>query len=367
MLIFMEGLPGVGKSTNSGLLFRQFEGHGFKTRWVHEFDRPHPVLFFQEACLKMDEYYNWKARHNLSTSLIEKFARTHKETVGFDLLELSWHYKEVLSQEAFQELQERDVWTFSLDEYMEVALEKWRLFAKTVSEEPEQVVILDSCIFQYQIFSFLLADAPKQSLDRFIQTLWEYLMPLNPKLVYLYRDSVTDAIDHLRQARGESFIQTIWERDRLRPYYKARPDKVETYFEFLADYHQIAQDLYYKAPCSKLSIEVTGGKWNEFEQRLLAFFGLTRISNIKVDIHAGKYSNTELGVSLVTKQEGEQYYLTDPNGSTHKLIPRTSTEFYISDLPVILNFPREGEIIIDGASLTSRWTEKGLVFQIEGL
>ncbi|MNN12293.1 hypothetical protein D3C81_1252760 [compost metagenome] len=47
----------------------------------------------------------------------------------------------------------------------------------------------------------------------------------------------------------------------------------------------------------------------------------------------------------------------------HELIPRTLNEFFISDLPVILKFPREGEIIIDGANLTSSWTEKGLVFQ----
>lgn len=363
MLVFMEGLPGVGKSTNSGLLFRQFERHGFKTRWVHEFDRPHPVLFFQEACLKMSEYHNWKARHNLSTSLVEELSIIREETVGFDLLELSWHYKEALSDKAFNELQERDVWRFSLDEYMKVALEKWRFFARTLSEEPDQVVILDSCIFQYQIFSFLLANATKQHLDHFIQTLWEYVRPLNPKLVYLYRESVTDAIDHLKQARGELFFQHIWKRDRLRPYYKTRPDRVETYFEFLADYHQIAQELYDKASCPKLSIEITSGEWHEFEPRMLAFLGLTRLPYIESEMDEGEYSNNDLGLHLEVRQEGEGYILIDPNGSKHTLIPRTSTEYYINDLPVILKFPRVGEIVIDGACLTSRWTEKGLIFR----
>lgn len=363
MLVFMEGLPGVGKSTNSGLLFRQFERHGYKTRWVHEFDRPHPVLFFQEACLKMNEYHNWMARHNPSTSLIERFSRIHEEIVGFDLLELSWNYKKALSDKAIYELLERDVWKFTLDEYVDVALEKWRLFARALLEEPDQVVIVDSGIFQYQIFSFLLVNATKQQLDHFIQTLWEYVSPLNPKLVYLYRESVSDAIDHLKRARGESFFQHIWERDRLRPYYKTRPDRVETYFEFLADYHQIAQELYDKASCPKLSIEVTSGEWNEFEQKMLAFVGLTRIPYVKAEINEGVYSNHDLGLHLEVNQEGGESFLIDPNGSKHKLIPRTFTEYYINDLPVILNFPNASEIVIDGASLTSRWTEKGLVFR----
>ncbi|NUU61590.1 hypothetical protein [Paenibacillus agri] len=362
MLILMEGLPGAGKSTNSGLLFRQFERHGFKTRWVHEVDRPHPVLFFQESHLKMNEYLNWKTRHNLSTSLIDKVATIREESVGFDLLELSWNHREALSEMAFNELQEKDVWKFSLDEYIEAALEKWRFFAKAVAADPEQVVILDSCIFQYQIFSFQLANAPQQQLDYFIEALWECLTPLSPKLVYLYRNSITDAISHLRQVRGESFFLNIWERDRLRPYYKARPDKVETYFEFLADYHAIAQQLYNKANCPKLSIEVTSGEWNEFEERMLAFFGLTRLPDIDAGIYEGDYLNNDLGLLLKIKQDTDQYFLIDPNGSKHKLIARTSTEFYINDLPVILNISREGEIEIDGASLTSRWTEKGLVF-----
>ncbi|MFC5701690.1 hypothetical protein ACFPVX_10355 [Cohnella faecalis] len=362
MLIFLEGLPGVGKSTNTGLLYRQFERNGFATSWVHEFDRPHPVLFFHEACLKKDEYRSWKHRHGGELTVLDEMVRFRDVTVGIDLLELEWNYSDRVSETAFAELREKDVWNFSLEEYMDVALEKWRSFAEKLAEKPEQVVLLDSCIFQYQIFSFQLENAPAEELNRFVQALWDIVSPLQPRLVYLYRNSVADAIDHLRAARGARFFRHIWERDRSRPYYKARADSVETYFEFLNDYNRTAQELFEKAPCPKLGIEVTAGDWKEYERRLLAFFDLTPISDLQEEFEGGEFFNDALGISLQIKQVEGAWLLTDPEGNERQLHPRSSKEFYIRDLPVLLDTSVKNQIVISGASLNNRWTETGLVF-----
>jgi len=362
MLILLEGLPGAGKSTNSGLLYRQFERHGYKTRWVHEMERPHPVLFFHEACLKMDEYKSWKARHNLADSTIQPIVQIRDENVGIDLQELAWHHQGFLSEAALVELQAKDVWKFTIEEYMEAALEKWRYFARQIAQAPEQVVLLDSCIFQYQIFSFQLANASKQALEQFVQALWEIVMPLDPRLIFLYRASVDDAIEHLRQARGESFFEQIWERDRHRPYYADRPVKVESYFEFLADFHLTALELLDRAPCPKLSIEVTAGEWYDYERLMLHFCDLTYIPDAQVNSVAGKFVNKELGLVLQVQQEPNGLKVIDPNGNKHRLHPRSVTELYIHDLPVLLNVSVEGKIVIEGANLLNRWTESGLVF-----
>ncbi|GAB6991953.1 P-loop NTPase family protein [Paenibacillus pini] len=363
MLVFVEGLPGAGKSTNSGLLYRQFERNGFKTRWVHELDRPHPVLFFNEACLTMDEYQNWKNRHNLVHSFMDNLVQIREQTVGIDLLELSWNYQKDISEKAFIELQEKDAWNCTVEEYMDIALEKWRVFAKKAAEEPEQVVLLDSCIFQYQIFTFQLANAPKHMLAHFTDALWEIVMPLQPKLIMLYRNSVTDAIDHLRQVRGEAFFQLIWNRDRHRPYYMHRPDQVDSYFDFLADYHLLAQELYEKAPCPKLSIDVTSGDWPIYEHQLLSFCGLTPIQDTPTTFDEGEFSNSQLGLTLKVERIADEYFMIDPSGHPHKLHPRSSKEFYIRDLPVILTMDSENKIIMGGSDLISRWTETGLIYQ----
>lgn len=52
-----------------------------------------------------------------------------------------------------QTLQGFDVWTFPLDKYADVALEKWAYFTEKALEKEAEVYILDSSIFQYQIFT----------------------------------------------------------------------------------------------------------------------------------------------------------------------------------------------------------------------
>ena len=55
-LILLEGLPSTGKSTNSDFIRLQLERNGKKVKWIREVTRPHPTLFFSEACLSQNEY-----------------------------------------------------------------------------------------------------------------------------------------------------------------------------------------------------------------------------------------------------------------------------------------------------------------------
>jgi hypothetical protein len=72
---------------------------------------------------------------------------------------------------------------------------------------------------------------------------------------------------------------------------------------------------------------------------------------------SGTYINEELNQKL----QLDGGYLFTPEGGKKKLVPRSSTEYYIHDLPVIIRF--EGErIIIEGEQLCDRWTTYGTIF-----
>ncbi|CAM2768940.1 hypothetical protein PASE110613_00030 [Paenibacillus sediminis] len=364
MLIFLEGLPGAGKSTNSGLLYRQFERSGKSTRWIHEMLRLHPVLFFNEACLSKEEYEQWCNKYDIARG-IDKIAQKRDNYVGIDLLEVEWHYQELFSKEAFQALKQKDVWNFSLCDYKKVALEKWRAFAKEAAKQPEKVFILDSCIFQYQVFSFQLVDAPQEELFAFVGELWDIVGSLNPKLVYLYRESVENQIEHLKKVRGEIFFRLMWERDRHNPYYKDKPYGEEAYHQFLREYDQIVRELFKDTPCPKLSLEVTRGDWTQYQDSLLKFCNLEYHPEPHSTFPLGEFRNKDLDLSL--KIFGEPisgYKLVDPNGVSRRLYPRSDKEWYIEDYPVnlILNDKNKNQIIIGGENLTNRWTESNLVF-----
>jgi hypothetical protein len=362
MIIFLEGLPGTGKSTNSGLLYRQLERNGLSTKWIHEMMRPHPVLYFFEACLTNHEYDQWCKKYDPGR-IMSTIARQFESTVGIDLLEIDWHYKSLYSAEAIKELKGKDVWNFSPSRYKEVALEKWRAFAQEVRKNPARIYILDSCIFQYQIFSFQLVDTPDEELFVFIREIWYIFKELNPYLIYLYRESVDDQIEFIRKVRGEQFFQTIWERDKDNPYYKNRPYGIEAYYEFLRDYDQKVSELFKEAPCPKLSIEITDGKWDKYEADLLQFLNIEFHQEPNFRFTSGIFRNDVIDVSFKIQEHAGGYQLIDPYGVKRQLYGRSNKEWYIQDYPVTLMLNDKDQIVIAGENLTNRWTESGLIFK----
>ncbi|MBS4172229.1 hypothetical protein [Bacillus sp. FJAT-49736] len=126
-IIFLEGLPSTGKSTNSRILLSQFEGNGYPAKWIHEMAKPHPTHFFYESCLTYSEYQSLVQRYPNSSNILNQVKRTRNKYIAFDLLEIEWN--RLLDEEVFHELKHFDVWNFPLEKYIDVALDKWEHFA----------------------------------------------------------------------------------------------------------------------------------------------------------------------------------------------------------------------------------------------
>jgi len=357
-LILVEGLPSTGKSTNSGFLLDQLEKNGRRAKWVHEVARPHPTLFFFEASLGESEYREYISHHPQTASVLAKQVIKHGDFYGIDLLEIEWNQSAVFSKDAFLELKQYDVWNYSIERYIEIAVEKWKSFVERQMSSDE-IVILDSSIFQFQIYSFLLAEKSYEKLRNFIQKLLDIITPLNPMLVYFYRENTNDTIDFLIRDRGASFLERIWERDRNQPYYKDRPSGSEGYKMFLLDYGEYANRLFNLIPFPKLALEITEGKWSKYQHSLLQFLDL---SYIESDHKQGLYTSGRYYNSIIDQKVeiAEDYFIT-PSGGRKRILPRSNTEFGLSDIPVIIQIYDEN-LIITGEQLCERWTTKGTVY-----
>ena len=361
MIILLEGLPGAGKSTQSGIIHRALEQNSIASTWIHELYRPHPVLFFDEASLTIKEYEDWREQYD-AKRVLDSFAKHYGSSIGIDLLEIEWHHHASFSKEAIQVLKGKDVWSFPLSEYVKIALEKWQAFAEEAAKHPEKVYILDSCIFQYQIFTFLLVEAPKNEMFAFIDALWEMISGLNPHFIYLYRENFEDQLTHIKNVRGERFFQNIWERDRDNPYYQNRPYGVEAYYAFLKDYDHCARELFHAAPCPKISLEVTEGNWEQYKREMFKFLNMEEQPEPNYALKPGSFENADLDLTLKLEENDGAYQLVDPNGGRHRLHAKSHTEWYIRDIPVNLIINDNNRIVIGGANLTNRWTESGLKF-----
>lgn len=355
-LILLEGLPGTGKSTKCHFLSMQLGREGKPARWMHEVARPHPVLFFDEASLTHAEYHSFLQEYPQCEPILKRMAVFRKETVGIDLLELEWNALHKIGERAIQTLRQYDVWNFPLEKYADVATEKWSYFAQNALQG-DAIYILDSSIFQYQIFTYLLKNEQRQ-LEWFIPRLMEILAPLNPNLIYLYRQNARDTISFLEKLRGTQAMQNTWERDKAHPYYSDKPQGVEGNKRFLMDYAAIAQQLFDRVGCRKTAIEISKEDWGASEDAILAFLGAQR----KVYPYALAPSGIFRNEALAQEFEIHDRWMKDPYGKQRALTPKSNNEFYVECLPVVLHYHGPDQIRISGEQICERWTTTGTRF-----
>lgn len=357
-LIMTEGLPGTGKSTNSHFLSMQIGCERKRAKWIHEVAWPHPVVFFNEASLTYEEYsYILKAYPHIQ-SVLNQTSAFRKSTVGVDLLDIEWNHIHEIGTAAFQDLQKYNVWTFPLDKYADFALEKWACFTEKALRNENEIYIIDSSLFQFQIFTYMWKNAPYEELEQFILKLIEIVKPLNPSLIYFYRENPQNTIDFLENLRGKQFIENMWERDKAEPYYHDKPAGAEGFKQFLLNYAETADKLFDASNCRKASVEITKQDWNTYENSILSFLGMERKPYRDSVPPNGIFRNEELNQNI----EVEGLLLKDPYGTKRILTPKSDYEFYVECLPVILRFNGENQTVISGEQISERWTISGTQF-----
>lgn len=356
-LIMLEGLPSTGKTTNARFIHIQLERNNIKAEWIHEVAMPHPVLFFDEVGMTYDEYDRFIKAYPEAVDILNNIAIFRKSTVGIHLPEIQWNYKDEIGENVYQALLKFDVWNFPLDVYKKFALEKWAHFTQKALKNQDEVYIIDSAIFQSQIFSFLFKNRPYEELQSFIDQIADIIQPLNPCLIYLHRENTETTIDYLDNDRGTSYLEYIWHRDKAQPYYTGKPPGAESFKQFLRDYAGMADLLFDSFPANKISLEISDGNWACREDEMLSFLDVNRIPSPDAFPQNGIYTNEKSG--FVIRVDGLS--ITDPTEKTRKLYPKSQNEFYVDWLPTVLRF-EDNRIIISGSQVCERWTTTGMIY-----
>ena len=357
-LILLEGLPGTGKSTNSFKLYEQLLCNGKKADWIHEVSQPHPVLFFTESCMTEEEYQNFKMKYPEVAELFDEVAEVRKTTVGIDQETISRRQQEAQNQAWYQELLQYDAIPTLLDRYELQALEKWEAFAKKAVEDEDTVFILDSSLFQYQIFTYLLKAEPYERLETFVRKIVECIKPLDPLLIYLYREHTEDSIAYLKEQRGEQDLVSTWERDRGEPYYQSKQKDVTAFYDFLKDYAAYAEALFETLMFDKRKIEISENDWKAYEDEMLGLLELRRIEIPAYKAMEGTFVNAEQESSFTIRDN----VLKDPEGVQRRLAPKSEEEFFVEGIPTILQFFGEDSIRLLGRQIIPQWTETGTIY-----
>ena len=198
---------------------------------------------------------------------------------------------------------------------------------------------------------------PYGELKSFIGQIADIIRPLNPRLIYLYRENAEATINYLENDRGTSYLDYLWNRDKAQPYYTGKPPGAESFKRFLRDYAVMAEKLFKSFPANKLALEISYGNWACREDQMLSFLAVNRMPSPEAFPKDGVYTNEALG--FVIRVDGLSF--TDPTGQTRELYPKSQNEFYVDWLPTVLRF-EDGKIIISGSQVCTRWTETGMIY-----
>lgn len=176
----------------------------------------------------------------------------------------------------------------------------------------------------------------------------------------MYREDTEATIHYLEKDRGRQGLESIWERDKARPYYLDKPAGAAGFKHFLRDYAKYANLLYASVDCNKTAIEITKTDWASYENQMLSFIAIENIACPNFMPPNGTYINEALNYIIII----DGLSMTDPDGNKKKLTPKSVSEFYIECLPMILQFNNASQIIMQGTQICARWSTTGTVYNI---
>ena len=281
----VEGIPGAGKSSTCQLLRRSLTAAGRPAVWWHEEQRGHPVYVFTD-------------RESLQATLTDLGAGQSAA---------------VLSR----------------------ALDRWRAFVEDAARRDE-VVLIDSCLYGYLTWTLFWYDVPVEEIFRYVAAVEEIVRPLDPHLIYLRQEDVSQTMAAVTDARGNGHRDLYVKRAEDSPHGKRRGlrgfDGLVAYWE---GYRAVTAELFARSALDRLELSSAIG-WPARRQRLLSFSGLAETPPLGVNLSrfAGSYDGTEV------RLEEDDLFAYDLPDRWHRLrlVPLGGTAFDVESLPHRVDF-----------------------------
>ena len=228
-LIFVEGLPGSGKTTTASWLASRLHAERLLVRLFLEHQPEHPL--------------------NVGGTL-----HPSGETTG----------------EAFFH-------RYAPESFVDESLQRWQAFVRDALQT-DAISVLDSYPFQNTVRVLLQLNATPDCLHAYARQVEALVLPLQPVLIYFTHRDLTQAFHHLSRIstqRGTAWTDYMVELVTHCPYAMAR--RLEGFsgaLAVLSAYKQLTDSLLHHSHLPRLVLEDGAGDWEGCYQQIEAFLGL---------------------------------------------------------------------------------------------
>lgn len=263
-LYIFEGVPGSGKTTSAKWLASRL---GEKAKLFLEGDPQHPADYESVACLT-EELFNEVVQEcpSVRGMAIRKGERYY---ISYGSL----HDKDT---ELLERLKAFDVYELPVEDYVEVALEKWKEFVEQAKSGAHEYIL--ECCYLQNPFTFLLAkhNCSKEIIFNFLHKITNLILELDPVIVYFEQDNITENLEKIRQERSVEWFDFITWYYTGQEYGKQRGlSGIGGVLHFLEERKQSEKEFLLGVPIRSLVINNTNGNWENIHDRLDFELGLT--------------------------------------------------------------------------------------------
>jgi hypothetical protein len=225
-VIFIEGLPGSGKSSTARYLAAQLVRAGVAARRYLEVEPDHPLNVAGEL---------HPAGNTLGTALFERYTG---------------------------------------EAYVAESLERWRRFVAHATDE-EATSVVESYPYQNAVRVLLQMDVSTDRTKQYVAEVEELVEPLTPVLIYLDRTDSRLAIEATSQQRGEAWTSYAIQLITDCPYAQRRGLVGESgAMAVVAAYETLVRELLASSRLPRLTLTDCTGRWPACYQQMADFLGL---------------------------------------------------------------------------------------------
>lgn len=305
-LVLIEGIPGSGKSTFARFLANQFERNGYTCNLFFETTYNHPIIYSES----FDDY--------------DKFIKSYTA--------------------------------------------RWNNFL--LNQHDTDVIVMESALFQSPIIQLLHKDVERTIIQNLIVDVSNLLKEADCKLIYFYQDNAAAAIQKMIYSRGkEEFLLRKHNEYKHERYFLNRIEQgPESHVTFFLDYAALANKVIKEVVIETKIIENSEQYFSLYEQQLIQEFELRYIPDPYIDInilkdYSGTYHNTDLNFSLNVQLIDDHLFVF----GNKKLKPKSSNQFYLDDMGVIVNFIEDdnnvNRVVITEKDIFANRNDNGTAFE----
>ena len=224
-MIFVDGLPGSGKSATAEYVARELERRGIPCRLLRERQTGHPL------------------------------------NVGGDL------------HPSGNTTGARMFATYTIGSFVEESLARWNAFVAEAMDS-ERINVLDSYPFQNSVRVLLQMDADPVTLDAYQSRVEEQAAGLAPVLIYLDPGDAERAVREIATQRGPAWTDYAIAVATECPYASTRGlQGLDGAIAILRSYKQLLDESVARCPFPKLVLSGCHRRWQDCHARIRGFLG----------------------------------------------------------------------------------------------